>query len=159
MVTCASLSINPSLSPPSFSTATQSSFSSAFSHSPSPAFLRFPSYHSSRTKPSSLYGQGVCFCYSERSRGLKESRKFELKASNMTITEVEQEKEEEGPPPYVDSETNSRPRRIALFVEPSPFAWVSTVLLIWLFSYKLFFWEVELYGLTTTSSILRYPSY
>lgn len=53
---------------------------------------------------------------------MKESRKFELKASNMTITEVEQEKEEEGPPPYVDSETNSRPRRIALFVEPSPFA-------------------------------------
>ncbi|ONI03648.1 hypothetical protein PRUPE_6G271800 [Prunus persica] len=125
MVTCASLSINPSLSPPSFSTATQSSFSSAFCHSPSPAFLRFPSYHSSRTKPSSLYGQGVCFCYSERSRGLRESRKLEFKASNMTITEVEQEEEEEAPPPYVDSEINSRPRRIALFVEPSPFAYVS----------------------------------
>ncbi|BBH06246.1 sulfoquinovosyldiacylglycerol 2 [Prunus dulcis] len=125
MVTCAFLSINPSLSPPSFSTATQSSFSSAFCHSPSPAFLRFPSYHSSRTKPSSLYGQGVCFCYSERSRGLRESRKLELKASNMTITEVEQEEDEEGPPPYVDSEINSRPRRIALFVEPSPFAYVS----------------------------------
>ncbi|KAL6278078.1 hypothetical protein ACE6H2_021679 [Prunus campanulata] len=125
MVTCASLSINPSLSPPSFCTATQSSFSSAFSHSPSPAFLRFPNYHSSRTKPGSLYGQGVCFCYSERSRGLRESRKLELKASNMTITEVGQEEEEEGPPPYVDSEINSRPRRIALFVEPSPFAYVS----------------------------------
>lgn len=40
----------------------------------------------------------------------------------MTITEVEIEEEEEGPPPYCESETNSRPRRIALFVEPSPFA-------------------------------------
>lgn len=43
-----------------------------------------------------------------------------VKASDMTINEVREE-EEEGPP-LLDSETNSRPRRIALFVEPSPFA-------------------------------------
>lgn len=45
-----------------------------------------------------------------------------LKASDMTITEVREEEEEEEGPPLLDSETNSRPRRIALFVEPSPFA-------------------------------------
>lgn len=45
-----------------------------------------------------------------------------VKASdNMTITEVRPEEEEEGPP-LLDTENNSSPRRIALFVEPSPFA-------------------------------------
>ncbi|KAF2288553.1 hypothetical protein GH714_008479 [Hevea brasiliensis] len=42
----------------------------------------------------------------------------------MTITEVREE-EGENSPLLLDSETNSRPRRIALFVEPSPFAYVS----------------------------------
>ncbi|EXB89938.1 GDP-mannose-dependent alpha-mannosyltransferase [Morus notabilis] len=42
----------------------------------------------------------------------------------MTITEVRPEEEEEGPP-LLDTENNSSPRRIALFVEPSPFAYVS----------------------------------
>ncbi|RXH81751.1 hypothetical protein DVH24_036092 [Malus domestica] len=114
----ASLSLNPSLSPPPFSaTNTQLSFSSPFPP------IRFPACRSSRTKPSSLCGKGVRLCCSERPK----SRKLELKASDMTITEVgqEEEEEEEGPPPYVESEINSRPRRIALFVEPSPFAYVS----------------------------------
>lgn len=43
----------------------------------------------------------------------------------MTNTEFREEEEEEGPPAYLESEGNSRPRRIALFVEPSPFAYVS----------------------------------
>lgn len=43
----------------------------------------------------------------------------------MTISEFREEDEEESPPLMLDSETNSRPRRIALFVEPSPFAYVS----------------------------------
>ncbi|KAM0991429.1 hypothetical protein ACFX13_009982 [Malus domestica] len=114
----ASLSLNPSLSPPPFSaTNTQLSFSSPFPP------LRFPACRSSRAKPSSLCGKGVRLCCSERPK----SRKLDLKASDMTITEVgqEEEEEEEGPPPYVESEINSRPRRIALFVEPSPFAYVS----------------------------------
>ncbi|KAM2045608.1 hypothetical protein ACFX1T_009781 [Malus domestica] len=114
----ASLSLNPSLSRPPFSaTNTQLSFSSPFPP------LRFPACRSSRAKPSSLCGKGVRLCCSERPK----SRKLELKASDMTITEVgqEEEEEEEGPPPYVESEINSRPRRIALFVEPSPFAYVS----------------------------------
>ena len=40
----------------------------------------------------------------------------------MDITEVREEDGEEESPPLVDSENNSRPRRIALFVEPSPFS-------------------------------------
>ncbi|KAM7463986.1 hypothetical protein LguiA_032107 [Lonicera macranthoides] len=44
----------------------------------------------------------------------------------MTITEfTEEEEEEEGPPPLFESQITLRPRRIALFVEPSPFAYVS----------------------------------
>ncbi|KAJ7961282.1 sulfoquinovosyl transferase SQD2-like [Quillaja saponaria] len=43
----------------------------------------------------------------------------------MTITEVTLQDEEEGPPALFESENNSKPRRIALFVEPSPFAYVS----------------------------------
>ncbi|KAJ0620405.1 hypothetical protein HanHA300_Chr00c1041g0834481 [Helianthus annuus] len=39
----------------------------------------------------------------------------------MTIEEIK-EHEEEGPPPQVESEITNKPRRIALFVEPSPFA-------------------------------------
>ena len=42
----------------------------------------------------------------------------------MTITEYreEEEEKEEGPPPFLESQIGSGPRRIALFVEPSPFA-------------------------------------
>ncbi|KAI3804173.1 hypothetical protein L1987_32346 [Smallanthus sonchifolius] len=42
----------------------------------------------------------------------------------MTIEEIKEE-EEEGPPSHVESEITTKPRRIALFVEPSPFAYVS----------------------------------
>ena len=45
-----------------------------------------------------------------------------VKANNMTIAEVRPEDGEEDSPPLLDPETNSKPRRIALFVEPSPFA-------------------------------------
>lgn len=38
---------------------------------------------------------------------------------------IREEDEEENPSSLLDSEMNSRPRRIALFVEPSPFASVS----------------------------------
>ncbi|KAG8647735.1 hypothetical protein MANES_09G103000v8 [Manihot esculenta] len=43
----------------------------------------------------------------------------------MTITEIRVEEEEDNLPLLVDPQTNSKPRRIALFVEPSPFAYVS----------------------------------
>ncbi|KAH7672856.1 N-acetylglucosaminyltransferase complex subunit PIG-A/SPT14 required for phosphatidylinositol biosynthesis/Sulfolipid synthase protein [Dioscorea alata] len=48
----------------------------------------------------------------------------ELLASNTMIS-GEVNEEEEVPPLLDDAELNSRPRRIALFVEPSPFAYVS----------------------------------
>lgn len=40
----------------------------------------------------------------------------------MPITEMGEEDGEEEGPPLIDYENNSRPRRIALFVEPSPFS-------------------------------------
>ncbi|KAF5940924.1 hypothetical protein HYC85_022091 [Camellia sinensis] len=43
----------------------------------------------------------------------------------MTIRELRDEEEEENPPALLESEICSRPRRIALFVEPSPFSYVS----------------------------------
>ncbi|KAF9594507.1 hypothetical protein IFM89_031625 [Coptis chinensis] len=49
---------------------------------------------------------------------------FLRKDNKMSITEVREE-EEEGPPLLEEIEGNSKPRRIALFVEPSPFAYVS----------------------------------
>lgn len=107
-MTSTSLSINPTLSPP-FSIA-NNTFCSASS---APVFLRFRPSESLRTKPICLSVRGP--------KGLSQRKKFGIKASDMTITEVRPEEEEEGPP-LLDSENNSRPRRIALFVEPSPFA-------------------------------------
>ncbi|KAK4796042.1 hypothetical protein SAY86_028368 [Trapa natans] len=58
-------------------------------------------------------------------------REFVVKAKNMTIAELtrgeeeEEDEEGEGPPLMVESARVSQPRRIALFVEPSPFAYVS----------------------------------
>ncbi|XP_022950331.1 sulfoquinovosyl transferase SQD2-like isoform X1 [Cucurbita moschata] len=43
----------------------------------------------------------------------------------MTIAEVRPEDGEDDSPPLLDPEINSIPRRIALFIEPSPFAYVS----------------------------------
>ncbi|KAJ8533917.1 hypothetical protein K7X08_007241 [Anisodus acutangulus] len=42
----------------------------------------------------------------------------------MDVKEYKEE-EEEGPPPLLESEITSKPRRIAIFVEPSPFSYVS----------------------------------
>lgn len=116
------LSINPALSPSSFSTTTTSS--------------------------STSYNLGVARFSSSRIKSIKlsstEVRSLQLKAltsssrlrrgpprvavSNMTITEYmeEEEKVDEGiPPSLLGPGGSSRPRRIALFVEPSPFAYVS----------------------------------
>ncbi|KAL5991548.1 Sulfoquinovosyl transferase sqd2 [Asimina triloba] len=46
-------------------------------------------------------------------------------AKEMDIEEVKEEGEEKGLPLLENAEGSSRPRRIALFVEPSPFAYVS----------------------------------
>lgn len=41
---------------------------------------------------------------------------------SITVTEVRQENGKEESPALIDSENDFKPRRIALFVEPSPFA-------------------------------------
>ncbi|XP_042066556.1 sulfoquinovosyl transferase SQD2-like isoform X1 [Salvia splendens] len=46
-------------------------------------------------------------------------------SSNVTITEHNAGEEEDKSPTPPEQEANSRPRRIALFVEPSPFSYVS----------------------------------
>lgn len=43
----------------------------------------------------------------------------------MTIRDFKEKEGEENPPPLFEAEINSSPRRIALFVEPSPFAYIS----------------------------------
>ncbi|KAM7271167.1 hypothetical protein ACFE04_030381 [Oxalis oulophora] len=43
----------------------------------------------------------------------------------MTIGEIRDEEEQEYPPLLIHSQMSSRPRRIALFIEPSPFSYVS----------------------------------
>ena len=119
-MTSASLSINSSLSPPFLSTTATTS-SSSFS---APVCLRpLRSSQSSGAIPSCVLISGARFCYSERVRqkGVSQSWKPGIKASNMTISEITPE-EEEGPPLLDPESNNSSPRRIALFVEPSPFA-------------------------------------
>lgn len=60
--------------------------------------------------------------------GVRKSKKGALlvKAKKMTLSDEllknEGAGEEEEDPPLIDVGINSRPRRIALFVEPSPFA-------------------------------------
>ncbi|XP_077214421.1 sulfoquinovosyldiacylglycerol 2 [Tasmannia lanceolata] len=94
----ASLSINPSFSPPSLSAPSPSIF----------PLLRY-SFPLSRKQPTRLFS-----IKTRSNRG----RAF---AGKMTIEEVN----EEGPPLLEGGEGSSKPRRIALFVEPSPFAYVS----------------------------------
>ncbi|XP_012087901.1 sulfoquinovosyl transferase SQD2 [Jatropha curcas] len=124
MTTSLSLSINPALSPPFLPTVTFPSLSSSFSSSScccsvSSCPLSFSSF---RTRLLTIS------CNRESGK-LKRYPLVRAKDNNsdMTIREVreEEEEEEENPPPLLDAETNARPRRIALFVEPSPFAYVS----------------------------------
>lgn len=121
MTFSSSLTINPALFPPF---CTTSSYSSSYVH----FSVRFSRLSSSRTKPISLSSTEARFLQSKAasSSGRRRLRRrpFFVAGSDMTITE-----EEEGPPPLLESEGNSRPRRIVLFVEPSPFAWVSAILM------------------------------
>lgn len=80
------------------------------------------------SKPISLFSKKIqSLEYKENSRrvGSLRYRKREkpfVVTSKMIVSEIKEEGEEENPPPFVESESSSRPRRIALFVEPSPFA-------------------------------------
>ncbi|XP_016468342.2 sulfoquinovosyl transferase SQD2 [Nicotiana tabacum] len=100
-----------------------------FNYSLPPSCFHKVSYFStSRTYPITLIYKKINFLQCKKSFNKRPFKKRSLiapKASNkMTITEYRDE-EEENPPPLLVSEMSSRPRRIALFVEPSPFAYVS----------------------------------
>ncbi|CAN1134429.1 Sulfoquinovosyl transferase SQD2 [Linum perenne] len=116
------LSINPALSPSSSFLATNSTSSSSLcSTTPSLSF-KVSSFRSLRTKPTPQFRN-----HSKR-RSTRENSvvvRAEQGESEYIKLEAEGGDEEEGPPLMLDSEANSRPRRIALFVEPSPFAYVS----------------------------------
>jgi sulfoquinovosyltransferase len=114
-----SLSINPSL--PS---------SSSCSSYPSITSLKFQRFSPFGPKPISISCKKARLCFFQGSKTMKGRKSLVLEATKMDKTEVdtlEEEDKEEGTSSsstLVDSEneTNSRPRRIALFVEPSPFA-------------------------------------
>lgn len=120
IMTTTSLSINLSLSPPPFSTSAAVATTTSFYEAPSS--LRFPHSRSLTSNPRSLFCEIFRFRCLEGSLRNKGSGFLSVKANNMTIAEVRPEDGEEDSPPLLDPETNSKPRRIALFVEPSPFA-------------------------------------
>ncbi|QCE04106.1 sulfoquinovosyltransferase [Vigna unguiculata] len=127
--TTLSLSINPSLSPPFPSPATLITTPSSFSTFRQNS-LRFAFYRSFGSKPIASFCRKARLCSLQGSSSAKSRKSFALGATEMTIAEdclLEAVEEEEGPPDFslLDPESNSRPRRIALFVEPSPFAYVS----------------------------------
>ncbi|XP_057983324.1 sulfoquinovosyl transferase SQD2 isoform X2 [Malania oleifera] len=124
-----SFSMSPALSLPIFSIATIPSSSSYF-----PIFLPFSRFPPPRAKPICVFCTEARLCRSRASKsGCGGSTSGVLAAKSMTITDArdegegegEGEEEEEALSPLLESECNSRPRRIALFVEPSPFSYVS----------------------------------
>ncbi|CAH1445942.1 unnamed protein product [Lactuca virosa] len=110
-----SLSLHPSLSLPSSSASSSSSCSSIVTTS------RISCFNAFETKP-------ICFSpFKNRSFHYKRQTRTPIVVSSAnkgTIEELRKD-DEEGPPSQVESEISSKPRRIALFVEPSPFAYVS----------------------------------
>ncbi|XP_009787548.1 sulfoquinovosyl transferase SQD2 [Nicotiana tabacum] len=106
---------------PIFSSSSSPPTTSCFISAPT-AFHDFSCFCTSRTKPINLICTKVNFLQPKiRERHLKKRPLIAASNSNMTI----REEEEEGPPPLLESEISSKPRRIAIFVEPSPFAYVS----------------------------------
>lgn len=118
-----SLSSSPSLSNPPTPTSSSSSSYASPSCSYPPSCVRF---HRVGAKPVNLYCTRVRFCPLLGSKRVNSRRSFCLESSCMTTAESNlHEEDEEGPPAFLDAESISKPRRIALFVEPSPFSWVS----------------------------------
>ncbi|XAR68847.1 hypothetical protein NMG60_11000233 [Bertholletia excelsa] len=108
----ASLSINSSLSPnPTHSAASSSSYTQPL------ISLRPSSVHLPRTRHIGL----LC----TQSQLNRWSFTAACKMTIKEFREEEEEEEEQVPSPLLESEISSKPRRIALFVEPSPFAYVS----------------------------------
>lgn len=90
-----------------------------------------PRFQRLQAKPINISCRKPRFCSFQGSKTVNCRKSFVLEATNMDKAEVDshdEEDKEEGTSSSsstsVDSENerNSRPRRIALFVEPSPFA-------------------------------------
>lgn len=139
-----SLSINPAFTPPRFSISASNPSPSTSLPPPPPfssnlifkypaSFVQNSCFCNSRTDPNSLLlrikVESLQFKTTRTSnkRGTRfkgkafRRRPFLAASNNMTIIEYRDD-EEENPPPLLESEMNSRPKRIALFVEPSPFS-------------------------------------
>ncbi|KAE8735123.1 Sulfoquinovosyl transferase SQD2 [Hibiscus syriacus] len=82
-------------------------------------------------KSLSLYSPFLCILFEFKQfffllKSERKRRVAVVRASETTVTELsEEDGEQEENPPSIDSENNSKPRRIALFVEPSPFSYIS----------------------------------
>lgn len=100
-----------------------------------PNSARFQHFRSFGAKPIILSCRGARLCSFPGSKTVKGRKRLVLHVTNAAMAEVhsqshhEEEEKEEVPSSssssaFLDSSTenNSRPRRIALFVEPSPFA-------------------------------------
>lgn len=128
-----SLSINPAFSPPLFSISSSKSLPSSFSSKyPATFSVQNSCFCNSRTHPSTgIKLESLQLKTIRRRKSYKRGARFKGQAfrrrpftaacSNMTIIDYADD-EEENPPPLLESEMSSKPRRIALFVEPSPFS-------------------------------------
>ncbi|MBA0760708.1 hypothetical protein Gotri_023435 [Gossypium trilobum] len=121
-----SLSINPYLSShPLFVYPSSSSNSCSSSNLILPNSIKVLPFSSFSKTPISLNCKKRCFSQSLRLKTERKRRVTVVKASDLSVAEVKEDDGEDENPPLIDSENNSKPRRIALFVEPSPFSYVS----------------------------------
>lgn len=121
-----SLSINPYLSShPLFVYPSSSSNSCSSSNLILPNSIKVLPFSSFSKTPISLNGKKRCFSQSLRLKTERKRRVTVVKASGLSVAEVKEDDGEDENPPLIDSENNAKPRRIALFVEPSPFSYVS----------------------------------
>ncbi|MBA0643135.1 hypothetical protein Goklo_027451 [Gossypium klotzschianum] len=121
-----SLSINPYLSShPLFVYPSSSSNSCSSSNLILPNSIKVLPFSSFSKTPISLNCKKRCFSQSLRLKTERKRRVTVVKASELSVAEVNEDDGEDENPPLIDSENNSKPRRIALFVEPSPFSYVS----------------------------------
>ncbi|KAG8504225.1 hypothetical protein CXB51_002602 [Gossypium anomalum] len=121
-----SLSINPYLSShPLFVYPSSSSNSCSSSNLILPNSIKFLPFSSFSKTPISLNCKKRCFSQSLRLRTERKRRVTVVQASELSVAEVKEDDGEDENPPLIDSENNAQPRRIALFVEPSPFSYVS----------------------------------
>ncbi|XP_057801281.1 sulfoquinovosyl transferase SQD2 [Salvia miltiorrhiza] len=121
-----------SLSPPPFSLPTSSSSFCSYSFPPTLFNSLVSSSCAPRTrKPIALNCVKARSLQHRRPKSSAELRIMRVRSSNnagtsnVTIKEHNEGEEDDNSPTSLEQEANSRPRRIALFVEPSPFSYVS----------------------------------